>query len=161
MKAANPYVDLEGNAIALDGLDEGEHRLLARLRRRARTHPDWSDFGTYWMRAVADFYDGRGLSRAAAQRTPVYRIAQDLCSRLGVAAGLVRPPDYRDELEALIREHFPSRRAFCQATGLSKDMLSHVLARRKDLSLEALTRALGRIGYRLHIAPMPEQKQTG
>ena len=54
MKPASPYVDLEGNAIALDGLDAGERRLLARLRRRARTHPDWSDFGTYWMRAVAD-----------------------------------------------------------------------------------------------------------
>ena len=77
------------------------------------------------------------------------------------AGDLLYPPDYRDELEALIREHFPSRRAFCQATGLSEDMLSHVLAGRKDLSLEALTRALGRIGYRLHITPMPERKQTG
>jgi len=161
MKLANPYVDLEGNAVALDGLDAGERRLLARLRRRARTHPAWSEFGTYWMRAVAEFYDARGLSRTAALRTPVYRIAQDLCSRLGIAAGLVRPPDYRDELEELIRNHFPSRRAFCKATGLSEDMLSHVLAGRKDLSLEALTRALGRSGYRLHITPTPERKRTG
>jgi hypothetical protein len=47
-------------------------------------------------------------------------------------------------------------------------MLSHVLAGRKDLSLGALTRALGRIGYRLRIVPAPEpqpaagtRKRTG
>ena len=55
----------------------------------------------------------------------------------------------------------------CEATGLSEDMLSHVLAGRKDLSLAKLTGALGRIGYRLRIVPLPEcarpqkQKQTG
>ncbi len=31
-------------------------------------------------------------------------------------------------------------------------MLSHVLARRKHMSLDALTNALDRIGYKLHIA---------
>jgi hypothetical protein len=34
-----------------------------------------------------------------------------------VAAGLARLPDYRDELKELIRRHFPSRRAFCKASG--------------------------------------------
>jgi hypothetical protein len=47
------------------------------------------------------------------------------------------------------------RRAFCEATGLGEDMLSHVLAGRKDLSVPALTRALERIGYRLRIVPAP------
>ena len=91
----------------------------------------------------------------------VYRIAQDLSGRLGVAAGFIRPPDYRDELEELILTRFPSRRAFCKATGLSEDMLSHVLAGRKDLSLATLTRALERIGYAVHIKPTMERKQTG
>jgi hypothetical protein len=66
---------------------------------------------------------------------------------------------------ALIRGKFASRRAFCDAAGLSEDMLSHVLAGRKDLSLEKLTQALSRIGYRLRIVPVPplaqQQKQTG
>lgn len=39
------------------------------------------------------------------------------------------------------------------ATGLSEDMLSHVLAGRQDLSLAAMTKALERIGYRLRIVP--------
>jgi len=40
---------------------------------------------------------------------------------------MARLPDYRDELEELIRTRFPSQQAFCQATGLSEDMLQPVL----------------------------------
>ena len=65
-------------------------------------------------------------------------------------------PSYRDDLVDLIDTRFPSRRAFCEATGISEDMLSHVLAGRKDLSLAALTKALGRIGYGLHIRRVGE-----
>ncbi len=160
MKRTSVYVDLDGNEIPLDNLDAEERRLLARLRRRARTHPDWCDFDAYWMRSVLGFYDHRGLSRREQVRTVVYRIAQDLGNRLGIAADRIRPPDYRDELEGLIAEHYPSRQAFCRATGLSEDMLSHVLAGRKDFSLAALEQALARIGYRLRIAP-DRQRQTG
>jgi hypothetical protein len=41
---------------------------------------------------------------------------------------------------------FPTRRAFCEATGLSADLLKDILAGREDLSLAALTKALERIG---------------
>jgi hypothetical protein len=161
MKPSDTYLDLDGNQFSLADLDPEERRLVARLRRRARTRPDWDDFDNYWMAAVAAFYDGRGLSRKQSLRKVPYRIAQDLSSRLGIAQGYIRPDDYRDELEDLIQEHFPSRRAFCQATGLTDDMLSHVLAGRKDLSLGTLEAALARIGYRLRFAPAPEQKRTG
>jgi hypothetical protein len=161
MKEADSHVSLKGQDISLRGLDAEERGLLARLRRRARTQPSWTDFGTYWVREVAAFYDARGVSRAQSRRSPVYQIAQDLCSRLGVAVGLVRAPEYRDELEELIRLKFPTRRAFCKATGLSEQMLSHVLAGRKDLSLESLSKALDRIGYRLRIVPATKAKRTG
>jgi hypothetical protein len=154
MKGADTYVTVEGDEISLGGLDAEERRLLRRLRRVAAADPSWTKFGTYWMREVASFYDARGLSRPQSRRSPVYQIAQDVCSRLGIAAGLVRAPEYRAELEALIREKFSTRRAFCEATGLSEAMLSHVLAGRKDLSVAALTNALERVGYRLRIVPM-------
>ncbi len=160
MKTTESYVDLDGNEIALGNLSADERRLLARLRRRVRTHPDWCDFDNYWMRTVAEFYDSREISRKVAMRRPVYRIAQDLGNRLGIEQGFIRPPDYRGELEELILEQFPSRRAFCKATGLSEDMLSHVLAGRKDLSLGALEEALGRIGYRLRFARVTHNKRT-
>jgi hypothetical protein len=156
MKQTDEYVDLDGNTFLLDGLDADERRLVARMRRRARLNPNWNAFDNYWTVAIPAFYQARGLAPKAVPRTIAWRIAQDLSSRLGIAAGLVRPDDYRDELEDLIREKFPSRRAFCEATGLSEDMQSHVLAGRKDLSLEKLTGALERIGYRLRILPAPE-----
>jgi hypothetical protein len=40
-------------------------------------------------------------------------------------------------------------------------MLSHVLAGRKDLSLPALEKALGRIGYVLKMTPAPRKQRTG
>src|SRR5262245_21067576 len=127
MRATDVYVDLDGHEIALGALDAEERRLVARLQRRARTHPDWTDFRNYYTRVVAALYDGRGVSRKAMVRTPVWRIAQDLSGRLGIAAGLVRPDDYLGDLEDLIREKFPSHRAFCKATGLSEDVLKQVL----------------------------------
>ncbi len=61
----------------------------------------------------------------------------------------------------MIRTEFPSRRAFCKATGLSETMVSYVLAGRKDLSLATLNEALTRIGYRLHITRVAPRKRTG
>jgi hypothetical protein len=53
------------------------------------------------------------------------------------------------------REAIAREKANQNPNGISEDMLSHVLAGRKDLSLEALTTALERIGYRLRIVPAP------
>jgi hypothetical protein len=161
MKAARVYLDLDGNAISLDGLDAAERRLLGRLERRAQTHPDWCAFDNYRMPAVAAVYHGRGLSRADTIQTPIYRIAQDLSARLGMAQGMIRAPDYLDQFEDLVLNHFRSRRAFCQASGLSEKLVDDVLAGRKDLSLEELSKALERAGYRLRIVPAVRAKRTG
>jgi hypothetical protein len=147
------YLDLKGRAHSLAALSVEERQLVAELQQGARTAPGWNEFDTFWTRAVADFYEARGLDRKQSRQTVVYRIGQDLSSRLGIAAGLARPPDYRDELEELIRTRFRTRRAFCEATGISEDMLSHVLARRKHLSIETLVEALARIGYTFQIVP--------
>src|SRR5437763_11674517 len=111
MNKADRHVTLSGYEVPLSGLDSEERQLLARLRRRAAAHPSWTEFGNHWVREVAAFYDARGVSRAQSRHSPVYRVAQDMCSRLGVAAGLVRAPEYRAELEDLIRAKFPTRRA--------------------------------------------------
>ena len=63
MHRANLYVDLDGRELCLEHLDAEERLLLARLRRRARTNPDWDAFDNYWTHAVPAFYQGRGLAK--------------------------------------------------------------------------------------------------
>src|SRR5262249_2009963 len=132
------YTDVDGQELPLVHLDAEERKLVADLRRRAKSHPDWDDFDNYWPKKVAAFYDARGMPRKESSETVVFRIAQDLSSRLGLAAGLMSLSDYRGDLEEIIRERFGSLKEFCQATGLPEDLIKQVLAGRKDLSLDTL-----------------------
>jgi hypothetical protein len=148
------HVDLSGRVYALSGLDEDERELLASLKAFADSEPPWHEYQNRWMAAVGRFYEQRGLTRSQVMETPVYRVAQDLGSRLGIAQGKMRQSDYRDELERIILTRFKTRREFCEATGLSEDMLSHVLARRKHLAMDTLYSVLEKVGYTLHITPL-------
>lgn len=153
MKQNDAYVDLDGDAIALCDLDAAERKLLARLRRRARTHPDWTDFDNYWTNAVPAFYVARGLARKAVPETTLWQIAQDLSSRLGIAGGYIRPPGPLDDLEDMVLFKFGSVGAFCKATGIPENVLDQFLKDRADMSLQTLAQGLERIGYRLRIVP--------
>ena len=148
------YIDLKGTAYGVAGLALDERNLIARLKERADQCDDYAQFRNYWLAEVERFYSAQGLSRRETLETVGYRIGQDLGSRLGIAEGKMRRPDYRDELEVLVQKNFRTRKEFCDATGLSEDMLSHVLARRKHLGIDTLSDALARIGYTIHIAPL-------
>jgi hypothetical protein len=154
------YIDLRGDRLDYASLDAEEKALVEHLQEYAKAHPDWlsAEYRNYWQVEVAKLYEARGLTRPEIIKTAVYRIGQDIASRMHIASGLARPSDYRDEIEVLIQSRFRTRREFCQATGLSEDMLSHVLARRKHLAIDTLAEALGRIGYAIHIAPVPNVK---
>ena len=154
MLPTSNYVALRGDVIAVAALTNDEQGFVAELKRQAKQLGEWNEFENYWTREVAEFYKDSGLTRTQMHATGVYRIAQDLGSRLAVEAGLARVPDYRDELDALIRSRFQTRREFCQATGLTEDMLSHVLSGRKHLAIETLSEALQKIGFSLRIVPV-------
>ena len=147
------YRDLRDTEIPQNELDDDERQLVAQLQARA-AKSDWNSFDNHWTKTVGDFYSRRGLSRREITQTAPWKIASDLSGRLAIDEGQARAPDYRDELEDLIRSRFPTRRAFCEATGLSEDMLSHVLARRKHLAIDTLNNALLRVGFTLRIAPL-------
>ena len=157
-KKSETYVDLKGRSHSLAVLDARERKLVAELESRA-TRLDWTDFSNFWMTRVDEFYTARGLDRKGIRESLAFRIGQDLASRLAVAAGVARVPDYRDELEEIIRLRFRTRRDFCKATGLSEDMLSHVLSRRKHLAVDTLAAALDRIGCSLRVVPTRGSKQ--
>ena len=156
MARNDTYTNYRGRELSLAGLDDDERRLVQTLQRRAAAMSDWCEFSNFWTKAVGEFYAARRLSRAKTARTLPYQIAQDLSSRIGLASGMMRFPDYRDDLADLIRTRFKNRRQFCKKTKLSEAMVSHVLARRKHLALDTLTKALRRIGCQIHIVPAPE-----
>ena len=162
MSESSVYIDLDGKKFDVRRLTPGEQAILSEIRQFATDHPDWlsAEYGNFWPTKVLEFYEPRGVTRRQMIQTDVYQIAQDIESRMMIAGGHARLSDYRDELETLIQSKFRTRREFCQATGLSEDMLSHVLAKRKHLAVDTLAEALGRIGYALHIAPLPTVTQT-
>ena len=153
MKQADVYLDLKGREISLADLTASERSLIADMKAAAKKAADWSAFSNLWMVRIADCYADQNLTRPQIRKTVVYRVCQDLDSRLAVSQGLARQPDYRDELAVLIEQRFETRRAFCEATGLSEDMLSHVFAGRKHLAINTLEESLHRIGFSLHIVP--------
>ena len=152
-KQAKPYQNLKGESISFNSLPADERKLIAELQSTAKRAKEWPAFRNQWMSKVSEFYGTQGLTRPQIRQTVGYRIGQDLASRILIAQGLARHPDYRDELESIIQQRFKTRREFCEASGLSEDMLSHVLARRKHLAVNTLEESLRRIGYTLHIAP--------
>ncbi|HUG93975.1 MAG TPA: hypothetical protein VML55_24305 [Planctomycetaceae bacterium] len=159
LRASKTYVDLLGHRFSLSALDNEERQLLSRLKRYLRQEPTWEDFENYWLGLIGSFYVQRGLTRRAVTETLLWRVAEDLGGRLSIDLGLARMPDYRDELKHLIRTRFKSQREFCRATGISEDMLSHVLAGRKHLAVDTLEAALSKIGHRLRIAPVSAEPE--
>lgn len=158
MFTANIYKDLNGEALDVSALDDEERELVAELMRFAEKNPDarTANYWNFYVKRVGTFYEARGLTRRETTDTVVWRIAQDINGRLLIASGLATVGDYRGELQNLILTKFKTRRAFCEATGISEDMLSHVLARRKHLGIDTLSDALAKIGYTLRIAPLPD-----
>lgn len=162
MSKKTEYIDRRGDSLDLSVLDRDERELVAELLRFADAHPNarTAEYWNFYPRRVGEFYEARGLTRKETTRTLVWRIAQDINGRLLVAAGLAKDSDdYREKLDALIRDKYGSRREFCELTGISEDMLSHVLAKRKHMSIQSLTEALARVGYTIQIMPTPNVSQ--
>jgi hypothetical protein len=158
MFTANTYKDLRGEILDASTIDADERALISELLTFAEKHPDArsANYWNFYVKRVGEFYEKRGLTRQQTTETLIWRIAQDINGRMMVSAGLARLGDYRGELENLILTRFKTRRAFCEATGISEDMLSHVLARRKHLGIDTLSEALAKIGYTIHITPIPD-----
>lgn len=150
------YTDLHGRKHSLDGLTKPERAALQRLRKLAAGGPDWMAYSNQFVAEMEKLLPSAGRSRRELTQTVIYRVGQDMGSRLGVAQGKIRRSDYRDELQQLIATRFRTRREFCEATGLSEDMLSHVLAKRKNLAIDTLAEALAKVGFAIHITPMAD-----
>ena len=90
-------------------------------------------------------------------QAPIYRICQDLDSRLGLKQGYAREPDYRDLLTDIIATHFRSQSEFSKTVGIDRGYLSSVLAKKKHLSMEKLEEILCKTSYQIAFIERPEE----
>lgn len=97
MNRTKEYIDLKGRSHSLAALDAEECALVRELSDFADGH-SWNDYSNFWMPKVNELYSKRGLNRQETLSTVVYRIAQDLGSRLAVASRMAHPPNGRDDM---------------------------------------------------------------
>jgi transcriptional regulator with XRE-family HTH domain len=150
----SPYRTITGRTFDATAFSRKEEELLGVLVAQYRKAPDWSDFSCFWHEHLKD-----ALSRVPARERPgqpLYKIAQDLEMRLGIAQGAVAEPDYRDYLADRIEEKFGSRYRFCKDTGIPQAFLSQVLSGKKDFSVETLRRAAKALHLGLALLPMED-----
>ncbi|MBI2841532.1 MAG: helix-turn-helix transcriptional regulator [Acidobacteria bacterium] len=145
------YETLTRRPIDLTDLGPKERKALQRVFNEYKKNPKWGRFSTLWQKEL----DGalRGTSVRARIRHPVYRVAQDLEMRLGIAQGVVAPPDYRDYIVDWIEVRFGSRYNFCKKTGIREAFLSQVLSGKKDFSMAKLREVAEALGLRIELSP--------
>lgn len=146
----NCYVTLLHEVFDLEKLPTGHKRILQKVSKYFAQKPPSHKFNDFWQHNVLKVC-GEKVSKEAITETPLYKICQDMESRLGIEEGYIRQPDYRDVLSKIIYENFSSRYQFCKVTGVDEAFLSNVLSKKKSFSIENLIKILDKIGYELEI----------
>ena len=141
------YKTLNGEVFDLDKLTNKEKRIYAELKRHYDSNTEWTAFSNLWLTKIRKSFKNEDPSLVV--QTPIYKICQDLGSRLGLKQGYTKEPDYRDLLVDIIGSHFKSQYEFSKIVGIDPGYLSCVLAKKKHLSMEKLEEILGRTNYRI------------
>ncbi len=141
------YKTLGGEVFNLDELPAELKAVYSEVKSFYDVNVDWTEFANLWMSKIRKPFSDKEPS--AVVEEPIYKICQDLGSRLGIRQGYTREPDYRDLLADIISLHFGSRYRFCKEMGIDEGYLSSVLNKKKNLSLEKLQGILNRTNYRI------------
>ncbi|MBI4288728.1 MAG: hypothetical protein HY671_09910 [Chloroflexi bacterium] len=143
----NNYRTLNGEVFNLDELTKDHKLVYVEVKSFYDSNPEWTRFPNVWMDKIREAFAGKDPSTVVDE--PIYKICQDLESRLGIRQGYTREPDYRDLLADIISRHFKSRYQFCKEVGIDEGYLSSVLARKKHLSIEKLQEILDKVDHRI------------
>ena len=143
----NYYRTLDGEIFNLDELTDQQKRIYTEVKYAYDTNPEWTEFSNLWITKLKEALAGK--EPASIVEEPIFKICQDLESRLGIRQGYTREPDYRDLLADIISRHFKSRYQFCKEIGIDEGYLSAVLARKKHLSIEKLQEILDKLDHRI------------
>ncbi len=143
------YQTLKNEIYDLASLPPEQGEIYQAVWNFYQQEPDWDQFTAFWLAQVDRLHPK--LTRLEITETPLFKICEDLDSRLAIQQGYARRSDYRDELQMIIDQKFPSRYAFCRTIGLDEGYLSRVLNKRGHLSIKKLNQILDTIGCELTI----------
>ena len=143
------YQTLKNEMYDLDSLPPDQQSIYEAVWDFYQREPAWDNFTAFWL-AQVDRLQPK-LTRKDITETPIFKICADMDSRLALHQGYTRPSDYRDELQMIIDQKFPSRYVFCQTIGLDEGYLSRVLNKRQHISMKKLAQILDALGYEVTI----------
>ncbi len=143
----NFYKTLNSEVFDLDQLTNEQEAIYRAVESFYDTNPDWGEFSNFWIARMREVLGNEESSSVI--KAPIYKICQDLDSRLGIRQGYTRESDYRDLLADVIDRHFKSRYQFCKEIGIDEGYLSNVLNKKRHISIEKLEEVLERTNYRI------------
>ena len=152
------YQTLKQEMYDLDALPPEQHSIYEAVWDVYQQKPDWDTFTAFWLAQVERLHPQ--CTRKDITETPIFKICEDLDARLAINQGYTRPSDYRDELQRIIEQQFPSRYAFCQRIGLDEGYLSRVLNKRQHISMKKLAHILDALGYEVTIREKMDHSGT-
>lgn len=137
------YRTLHGEVIDLNSLPDHHRKVYEEAAQLANQGPEWTSFTNFWIQKIREIGD--------SAESALFRILQDIDSRLSIRQGFTRLPNWREELDSIIENRFPSRYKFCKVIGVDEAHLSAVLKGKKNFSIPNLIRMLDKIGFRMLI----------
>lgn len=140
------YTTLHNVVYGLEGLSNLHKVFIKKVFAYYKRQPSWNRFSNYWIKEGQKIW--KDMNRKDVVKHPTFKICRDLESRLGIAQGYVRKTDYRDELLRII-DQYPSRYSFCKAVEMDETFLSHILSKRKNLSITKLQEVLEKTGHEM------------
>lgn len=154
----NLYKTLNGEVFNLDELPAKLKALYSEVKSFYDTNADWTEFANLWTAKIRESFSDKQRSEVVEE--PIYKICQDLESRLGIRQGYTREPDYRDLLADIISLHYGSRYRFCKEIGVDEGYLSSVLNKKRNLSLKKLQDILNKTNYRIAFIEKVKEEVT-
>lgn len=143
------YETLNHEILDLDNLPKKYQNFYREINKYYKKGPDWNEFSNLWLGKINSIF--HKVKREDIVKTPIFRICQDMESRLGIKQGHTRMTDYRDILAKIIAENYQSRYNFCKKVGIDPAFLSSVLKKKKHFSTNKLQMILEKSGYEIEI----------
>lgn len=143
------YETLNHVIFDMDNLPDSHQDFYREINKYYKRGTDWNEFSNFWLGKINSIF--HKVKREDIIKTPIFRICQDMESRLGIKQGHTRMTDYRDILAKIIAEDYQSRYIFCKEVGIDQAFLSSVLKKKKHFSTGKLQNILEKSGYEIEI----------